>query len=55
MSEKTLIFLGMTVGSIIGGYIPAVFGIGLFSFTSIITSALGGIAGIILVHKLINP
>jgi hypothetical protein len=36
----------MVVGSAIGGYIPLLWGGSLFSFTSIILTAVGGIAGI---------
>ena len=44
--------MGMTVGSLIGGYIPVLFGVDLFSFTSIIFSAIGGIAGIWVSYKM---
>lgn len=52
MSQKTLVFLGMTVGSLIGGYIPSLWGAGMFSFTSIFTSGAGAILGIWLGYKL---
>jgi len=52
MSSKTLIFLGMFIGSIIGGYIPTFFGTGLFSFSSILFSGIGSIIGIWLGYKL---
>jgi hypothetical protein len=46
MESKTLIWLGMIVGSTAGGFIPLLWGAGLFSFSSIVFNALGGIAGI---------
>lgn len=52
MSRAALVMLGMTVGSILGGYIPAIFGVDLFSFWSIIFNAIGGILGIWIAFKL---
>jgi len=52
MSRRFLILLGMTVGSFIGGYVPVLFGADLFSFTSIISNAVGGIIGIWIAYKL---
>ncbi len=42
----------MTVGSLIGGYLPVLFGVDSFSFTSLLTSGAGGILGIWLAYKL---
>lgn len=44
----------MAVGSTIGGYIPALWGAGFFSFSSVILTAVGGILGIWLGYKLSN-
>ncbi len=52
--DKKVVMLGMIFGSIIGGYIPTVFGADTFSFYSIIFSALGGFLGIWLVVKFLN-
>ena len=52
MSRKFLVLLGMTVGSVIGGYVPVLFGVELLSFTSIICNAIGGIVGIWIAYKL---
>lgn len=52
MSRKTLVFLGMSVGSIIGGYIPVFFGAGLLSYSSLIGNTLGAILGIVISYKL---
>lgn len=54
MSDKTIIFIGMTVGSIVGGYLPTLFGVDVFSFTSILTSGVGAILGIWVAYRLIN-
>ncbi|HLM83620.1 MAG TPA: hypothetical protein VK254_00190 [Candidatus Bathyarchaeia archaeon] len=48
---KTFIMTGLFVGSIIGGYVPALWGGSVFSFSSIFTSALGAFAGIWLGFK----
>ncbi|MDP3988140.1 MAG: hypothetical protein Q8P80_03270 [Candidatus Levybacteria bacterium] len=52
MSLKTAVWLGMFIGSIIGGYVPMLFGVGLLSFTAIITSTIGGIIGVLVAYKL---
>ena len=46
MSMKTLIWAGVIVGSTLGGLLPALWGGGVFSFSSVIFSTIGGIAGI---------
>ncbi len=46
MSTKTLVWAGLFIGSTIGGYIPALWGQGLFSWASIIGNTLGGAIGI---------
>lgn len=52
MSRRFLVLLGMTIGSIAGGYIPVLFGADLLSFTSIICNAIGGLVGIWISYKL---
>lgn len=52
MNSKFLILLGMTIGSIIGGSLPVLFGVDAISYTSIITSSIGAIIGIIVGYKL---
>ena len=47
-----MIFLGMIVGSIVGGYAPVIFGAGIFSTTSIITGVIGGLLGIYIGYKI---
>ncbi len=52
MESKNAAYIGMFVGGIIGGYIPALWGDGLFSFASIIGNAVGAIIGIWVMFKL---
>lgn len=52
--EKKMIMFGMIAGSLVGGYIPTLFGAGVFSMFSIITSAIGALIGIWLVFRFIN-
>jgi len=47
-----MVWVGMTIGSAIGGYLPMLWGGSLFSFTSIILTAVGGIVGIYLGFKI---
>lgn len=51
MPNKSLVMLGMIVGSTVGGYVPAFFGAGIFSFWSIVGSLAGGFLGIYLAYK----
>ena len=46
MGRKSLVWIGMTVGSVVGGYLPVLWGGDLLSFSSLILSGLGGILGI---------
>ena len=54
MSDKAMYTIGALVGSTIGAYIPSIFHASIFSFWSIIFSALGGFLGIYLVYEWIN-
>lgn len=54
METKQLIWIGMVVGSAVGGYLPLLWGSSLFSFSSIVLTAVGGIAGIWAGYKLGN-
>ncbi len=49
---KKLVFIGMIIGSWIGGYVPTFWGAGLFSFSSVLWSGIGGLAGIYVGFKL---
>jgi hypothetical protein len=50
--DKKIIYIGMLVGSIAGGYIPVLWGAGIFSVTSVLFGGLGGIAGIWIAYRL---
>ncbi|MBX4211162.1 hypothetical protein KW783_04310 [Candidatus Parcubacteria bacterium] len=52
--DKKIIWIFMVVGSAVGGYVPALWGAGAFSFSSIILGAVGGIVGIWAGFKLSN-
>lgn len=52
MESKKIIWLLMSVGGFLGGYIPLLWGAAYFSFSSIIFSALGAILGIWVAFKL---
>ena len=52
MDSKKVILVGMTVGSVLGSFIPTLWGEGEFSMWSIILSAVGGILGIWIGYKL---
>jgi len=52
MQSRTLIWVGVAVGSTVGGFIPTLWGAGFFSFSSIFFSAVGAFAGIWLGYRL---
>ena len=52
MPSKALVTLLMIIGSIIGGYVPVLFGAGMLSYSSVIGSGAGGLLGIYLAFKL---
>jgi hypothetical protein len=51
MSRKSLIWLFMIVGSTAGGFLPYLWGSSALSMSSVLLTALGGIAGIWLAFK----
>jgi len=54
MNTKTVVWVGIIIGSTIGSYIPVLWGGSLFSFSSIFLSALGAIIGIYIGYRLTN-
>lgn len=50
MSRKKLIMIGMIAGSIVGGYLPALFGLDEF-MVSLLGSFIGGIIGVWIGYK----
>ncbi len=51
MVSKKVITLGMVVGSLVGGFLPSLFGFNGM-FTSLLTSSIGAVIGIILAYKI---
>lgn len=54
MNQKGIIMICLVVGSIIGGFIPSLWGAGSFSMSSILFTGVGGLAGIYLGFKISN-
>jgi len=52
MSSKSLIWIGLFLGSAIGSYIPTILGANIFSISSIIFGGIGGIFGVWIGFKL---
>lgn len=52
MSRKTLIWIGIFVGSTIGGFVPMLWHAGLFSLSSVLFSTIGGVIGIWVGYRL---
>ncbi len=50
--DRKIIWLGLFVGSTIGGFIPSFWGTGMLSFSGLIFSALGGFVGIWFGHRI---
>lgn len=46
MSQKTIIWIFVFIGSLIGGYLPLLWGDSAFSFASVLFGGIGGIAGV---------
>ena len=51
LSRKSFVMFGMVVGSVAGGYVPALFGASTFSMAGVGLSMLGGIVGIVVAYK----
>ena len=52
MNPRPMIYIGLFIGSTLGGYIPTLWGAGLFSMSSILLSMLGGLLGIWLGYRI---
>jgi hypothetical protein len=46
------IWLGVLIGSTVGGFIPELWGAGLFSLSSVLLSGIGAFAGLWLAYKM---
>ncbi|MBI5742506.1 MAG: hypothetical protein HZA25_01550 [Candidatus Niyogibacteria bacterium] len=49
---RTQTYIAMFVGSTLGGMIPMLWGAGVFSFSSIIFSAIGALLGVYVAFRL---
>lgn len=49
--DRKFIWLGMFVGSTIGGFVPALWNAGITSFSGLLGSAIGGILGIYIAFR----
>ena len=52
MSKKTLIWIGLFIGSTMGGYLPTLWGADGLTLSSVLGSTMGGIGGIWLGFKM---
>jgi len=52
MSRKTMVMIGMIIGSVAGGYLPGLLGADGFSFSSVLGSGAGGVLGIWIAFQL---
>jgi hypothetical protein len=49
---RSVIGIGATVGTILGGYLPELWGASSFSLTSLFFGAVGGVTGVLLGTRL---
>jgi hypothetical protein len=54
MNSRKVVWVWMVVGSTLGGCVPMIWGQDLFSFSSVLFSAIGAIIGIYFGYKLSN-
>jgi outer membrane lipoprotein SlyB len=52
--DKKVVMIGMVIGSTIGGWLPTLFGVGVFSMISVLGGFAGGVLGIWLSYKFLN-
>ena len=50
--QQKFIWGGLFIGSSLGGYIPSLWGAGIFSVSGVLLSAVGGILGIWLGYRI---
>ncbi|MBI3619860.1 hypothetical protein HY214_01815 [Candidatus Roizmanbacteria bacterium] len=54
MPDKKVVMFGLTVGSLVGSFVPTLWGVSAFSYTSVFAGAVGGLIGILVAYKLIS-
>jgi len=54
MSQKFAVMTGMIIGSIVGGYVPVLWGADFLSYWGIVTSTIGALLGIYVGYKLLQ-
>ena len=54
MNSKKLVLIGATIGSVIGGFIPGLWGADMFSLSPLIFGSLGAVVGIYIGFKISN-
>jgi hypothetical protein len=54
MNTKSLIWIGMGIGSTLGGFVPRLWGASFFSFAGFVCSGIGGLFGIWVAYKAVN-
>ncbi|MBI4127868.1 MAG: hypothetical protein HY459_02225 [Parcubacteria group bacterium] len=54
MSSKAIIWIGVIVGSYLGGFLPTLWGTTAFSFATLIGNAIGGLLGLWVAYKVVN-
>jgi hypothetical protein len=52
--NKSAVWVGASVGGLIGGWLPSLWGDSFLSLWAILLSTIGGLAGIWVVYKLYN-
>jgi len=52
MNPKILVWIGILIGSTVGGWLPTLWGGEILSFSSIIGSLIGGLFGIWIAYKI---
>ena len=52
MNSRFVIMAALTVGSVVGSYLPTLWGAGFFSMWSVLLGGIGGLVGIWVGYKL---
>jgi uncharacterized membrane protein YeaQ/YmgE (transglycosylase-associated protein family) len=52
MNSNRMVWMGAFIGSIVGGYVPILWGASTFSMSGLIFSSVGAVAGIYLMYRI---